>query len=288
MKSLFACALVVLLSVHLPGQTTAGITAAAFEAATIKRNVSGAEGSTFNPQPTGRFTVINFRAADLITAAYQLQSFQLANAPDWTRDERYDIVAKLDARLAAALQPPGLPPTWALALRSLLREELKLEFHRETAERPVYALMRARADGRLGPNLKPAANDCDALKEKAVAAARVGGPNPYPPNTDTSVPCGMRTRQGRIVAGGFGLAEFRFGLSNLVGRPVVDGGGLDGQWDLLLTFTPPSQARAGELTPADAPDLFTALREQLGLKLEATKGPVNLLVIDRIERPATN
>jgi uncharacterized protein (TIGR03435 family) len=273
--------------VRLPAQGAAGITDAAFEAASIKRNISGAQNWALNPRATGQFTVVNAAIADLVTAAYQLQPFQVANAPDWTHDERYDIVAKLDAKIAAASQPPGLPPTWALALRSLLRDDLKLAFHRETVEKPVYALMRARPDGVLGPNFRPAANDCDKLKEQAVAAARVGGPNPYPATTATSVACGMRLSTGRIVAGGFGLAEFRMRLSNLVGRPVVDGGGLDGQWDLLLTFTPPAQG-TGEPVPGDAPDLFTALREQLGLKLEATQGPVQLLVIDRVERPNTN
>ncbi|HTM01918.1 MAG TPA: TIGR03435 family protein [Vicinamibacterales bacterium] len=282
------CALLlVLYAIGARAQTT-GLTEASFEAASIKRNVSGAAGSAFNARPTGQFTVTNMAIADIVAAAYQLQPFQLANAPDWMRHERYDIVAKLDAKIAAALQPDGLPPTWALALRSLLRDQLKLSFHRESEERPVYALMRARPDGRLGPNLRPAANDCDTLKEQAVAAARIGGANPYPPTTDTSIACGLRVGNGRIVAGGFGLTEFRMRLSPLVGRPVVDGGGLDGQWDLLLTFTPDSQVHAGEPLPADAPDLFTALREQLGLKLEATKAPVNLLVIDRIERPESN
>jgi uncharacterized protein (TIGR03435 family) len=270
------------------GQDPPGITDASFEAASIKRNISGGDSWTLNPRSTGQFTVTNVPVADLITAAYQLQSFQLANAPEWTRNERYDIVAKLEATVAAALQPPGLPPTWALALRSLLRDELHLTFHRDTEERPVYALMRARPDGRLGPNFRPAAHDCDALKTQAVAAARVGGPNPYPPNTDTTFACGLRSSTGRIVAGGFGLAEFRMRLANIVGRPVVDGGGLDGRWDILLTFTPDSRLRAGEPAAADAPDLFTALKEQLGLKLEATRGPVDMLVIDRIERPASD
>ena len=89
----------------------------------------------------------------------------------------------------------------------------------------------------------------------------------------------MRTAPGRIVSGGYGFAEFMRELSVRVGRQVVDRTGLEGRWDFFVTFAPD-----GSSDP-DAPQLFTALQEQLGLKLEATKGPVNAFVIERLERP---
>src|SRR5688572_23599232 len=102
-----------------------GLTEATFEAATIKRNVSGAEGWALNPRPTGQFGATNARIYDLLQAAFLIQPYQLeGDFPDWTRDERYDIVAKLDPAIASRNQPPGFAPTWSLALRALLIDQL--------------------------------------------------------------------------------------------------------------------------------------------------------------------
>ena len=268
------------LSATVPAQD--GLTEASFEVATIKRNVSGAENWAMNPRPTGQFTVINARVADLLQAAFLLQPYQLDELPGWTRDERYDIVAKLDPAIASRNQPPGLPPTWSLALRAFLTEALQLKYHRESVPRRVYALVVAR-EGRLGPQLKPAAFDCDALREKAIAAARTGGSSPYPQNMPDRVACGMRMTAGRIVHGGNALDEFRAVLARLTGRAVQDRTGLTGRWDFVLTYATEAQLRSGD--PTDAPDLFTALTEQLGLKLESTTGPVEMFLVDGIERP---
>ena len=251
---------------------------ASFEVASVRRNLEGGP-TTFNPLATGQFTVINFPFATLITAAYQLQPYQLLDAPSWARDERYNINARLDPKMASRLQPDGHPPTWALALRHLLSERTGLAFHRETREMPIYALVMARADRKPGPNLQPAKADCDALRTESEAAARAGRPSPYPPRTETWTPCGLRTAPGRIVSGGFGFAEFMRELSVRVGRQVIDRTGLEGRWDFYVTFAPDDNPSA------DAPNLFTALQEQLGLKLEASKGPINTFVIDRVERP---
>ena len=277
------CALTVIVVAGLSAQE--GLTSASFEAASIKRNVSGADNWALNPRPTGQFTVTNGRIADLVQAAFLVQDYQLDGLPDWTRSERYDIVAKLDAAIAARPQPDGYDPTWALALRSLLIERLALVVHRATVQKPVYALVRARRDGTLGPNLKPAEFDCDALREQAVSAARRGG-TPPPTNTPDRVRCGMRSSNGRILYGGSRLDEFRGALSRTVGRAVLDRTNLDGRWDFELTYATEAQLRSGQ--PVDAPDLFTALVEQLGLKLESTTGPVEMVIVDRIERPTSD
>ena len=277
LRSLAAFSLVAL-ATALHAQEPAPILEASFEVASVRHNVDGGP-TTFNPQATGQFTVINFPFATLITAAYQLQPYQLQDAPSWTRDDRYNINARLDPKIASRLQPDGHPPTWALALRQLLAERSRLTFHRETRELPIYALMVARADRKLGPNIQPAKADCDALRTESEAAARAGRPSPYPPRTETWTPCGLRTAPGRIVSGGFGFAEFMRELSVRVGRQVVDRTGLEGRWDFYVTFSPDDSPNA------DAPNLFTALQEQLGLKLDATRGPVNVFVIDRVERP---
>jgi uncharacterized protein (TIGR03435 family) len=121
------------------------------------------------------------------------------------------------------------------------------------------------------------------LSEQAIAAARTGGPSPYPQTAPDQIACGMRSSSGRIIHGGFALDEFRALLSRTVGRPVLDQTNLGGRWDFVLTYATEAQLRSGE--PTDAPDLFTALVEQLGLKLESTTGPVEMLIVEHIERP---
>src|SRR5688572_25983460 len=267
----------------------AGITEAAFEVASIRRNVSGASQERWpNPRPNGDIDVINLRVSDLVQAAYQVGDHQVQGMPAWARSARYDIAARLDPRVAEAQQPPGLPPTWAIALQALLKDRMQLVFHREIAQRPVYELKLARADGKLGPNMRSAQFDCDALQERAAAAARVGGPSPYPVTTDTRIACGVRQAPGRYLQGGAMLIEFTAILSRMVGRPVFERTGLSGSWDFLLTYTPDALIDTGQLPPANSPNLFTALQEQLGLKLEATSGPVEMFVIDRLEPPSEN
>jgi uncharacterized protein (TIGR03435 family) len=275
--------LLVMLSAAVPAQEQAPVLDASFEVATFKRNVAGGN-VVWSPQPTGQFTMINIPFETLILGAYQVQPYQLQGAPSWIRDERYDITARLDPQVAGRLQPDGHPPTWALALRNLLTERARLSFHRETRQLPIYALVLARRDGKLGPNLRPAQADCDALRTQSVAAARSGQPSPYPANTATWIPCGLRNAPGRMISGGFGFAEFLAALSVQLGRPVLDRTGLSGKWDFFVTYAPNTLA-AGAAPDSNAPDLFTALEEQLGLKLESTQGPTEVFVIDRVERP---
>jgi uncharacterized protein (TIGR03435 family) len=273
----------VMLSAVVAAQDQAPVLDASFEAATLKRNVAGGN-VVWQPRPTGQFTIVNVPFETLLLGAYQLQPHQLQGAPSWIRDERYDITAKLDPTIAGRLQPDGHPPTWALALRNLLTERARLAFHREMRQLPIYALVMARRDGKPGPNLRPAQADCDALRVQSVDAARTSQPSPYPAATPTWIPCGLRNAPGRMVSGGFGFAEFLGALSASVGRPVIDRTGLAGKWDFFVTYAPNGLAAAAA-PDTNAPDLFTALEEQLGLKLESTQGPADVFVIDRLERP---
>ena len=270
----------------LSAQELPEIREAAFEAATIKRNESGR--LTWNVTVSGRYAVTNVAMERFITAAFQLHPDQLAGLPSWARSEGWDITARFDPQLG---RPADNSSIWQLALRRLLAERAQLRFRREVQQRPVYALAHARADGSLGPNITPARIDCDALQPKVEAAARAGLPSPIPPQTDTYVPCGLRSSGGQtrlIRSGGVGLGEFRQELGVLTGRTVIDRTSLKGNWDFFLTFTPPDRLTAGGTTEAAAPDLFTAVREQLGLKLESSEGPVNMFVIERLERPTTD
>jgi bla regulator protein blaR1 len=255
-----------------------------YEAASVKPNKTAPQGSSIRRFPGGRLQATNMPLRALITFAYQVQGFQLVEDPAWIRNENFDIVAKMEG------DPPPVPPGQGpdphmIAMRTLLAERFKLAVHRETREMDIYALVLARPDGKLGPALKPTTQDCAAM-----AAARGGPPPGPPPGPNSPVVCGMRGLPGRLSAGAMPMSLLASNLSGQVQRIVVDRTGLSGAWDFEITFAPerPINPPPGvEFPPADpnAPSLFTALQEQLGVRLQSTKGPVEVLVVDRIEQP---
>ena len=258
---------------------------AVFEVASVKPNKSGVLGSSIRRQPGGGLTATNMPLRALITFAYQLQPYQLVGDPAWIRNEMFDIVAKMEGNPAPVAPFSGRLDPLMLAMQTLLAERFSLTAHRDTQDMDIYALVVARADGKLGPALKPSSQDCAAL----MAAVARGGP---PPGSGPNSPvmCGIRGNFGRLQMGGMPLAAFASNLSGMVQRTVVDRTGLMGLWDFELSFAgerPPNLPPGVEPPPVDpgAPSLFTAIQEQLGLRLQATKGPVDVLVVDRVERP---
>jgi len=284
-----------------------GADAPAFEVASIKPNNSGDGRVMLGNQP-GRFTATNVTLRLLIRNAYQLQDFQISGGPGWISSDHFDIVAKIDAsvqdQIAAAGPPvPGQGPSkLQLMIRSLLAERFKLVVHTETKEQPIYALVLARSDGRLGPQLKKSETDCAAL----MAAARGRGPGrgmppPGPPQPGEAIPCGIRIGMGNMAVGGAPLTQFANTLGMFTGRVVIDRTGLTGNYDFNLTWTPDQMPPRAPGTPPDqpirangvdidpnGPSIFTAVQEQLGLKLDSQRGPVTMLVIDRAEHPVEN
>jgi bla regulator protein BlaR1 len=268
---------------------TPAIASEAFEVASVKPNKSGDGRIFFQMQPGGRFTATNVPVRELIRMAYGIQNFQLVGGPDWIGSERFDIVAKAESDPPPS--PPGGPPgPMLMMVRALLVERFKLAVHNETKDLPIYALVMARADGRLGPQLRASQVDCAAL----MAAARGrGGPPPAPPRPGERPPCGMFGGFGRIAAGGVSMAQLAMNMSQRVNRVVLDRTGLTGLYEFELEFTPdqmpqgPPPPGAPPLPPIDpnGPSIFTALQEQLGLKLDAQRGPVEVLVIDGVEQP---
>jgi uncharacterized protein (TIGR03435 family) len=260
-----------------------------FEAASVKPNKSGEQGSSIRRQPGGRLTATNMPLRALITFAFQLQPFQLVGDPSWIRNENFDIVAKMEGDPAPVPPGQGADPLM-LAMRTLLADRFKLAVHRETREMDIYALVMARPDGQPGPTLKPTTQDCAAL----MAAARGGPPPGPPPGPNSPIVCGMRGSPGRIQAGAMPMNVFANNLSGRVQRTVVDRTGLTGGWDFEINFAPESAPiplpPGVDLPPGDptAPSLFTAIQEQLGLRLQSTKGPVEVLVVDGIERPTAD
>jgi uncharacterized protein (TIGR03435 family) len=254
----------------------------AFEVASIKANksVSGERGLGF--QPGGRFTARNVRVRELIAMAYgtpqPLATFRILGGPSWTNSDPFDIVAKADSNFPETQIQPGWSTSGELMLRTLLAERFKLTLHPESRELPVYALVRARTDGKLGPQLRQSSG-ADCLMAGVAAGSgrsiRCGGFGFTPPQR-------MSARYVTMDV----IARF---VENTVSRVVIDRTALSGTFSMDLDFTressPPDPA-AGNDRPVDVgPSIYTALQEQLGLNLESTKGPVDVLVIDHVERP---
>lgn len=283
----------------------------AFDVVSVKRNTS--DGPMLQRNTPGNVAMFNVPVRQLVRLAYQLQDFQIVGAPDWANTDRFDIEGRFEP------PPPGPPaqtPRMLLMLRTLLRDRFGMVARTETREMPILALKLVRADGRLGPQLKPAAVDCAALNAArgrgpgggSPPGRRVGGPAldgrgaPPPPGTPFSLgerpACGDRMAFGQLLAGGMPMSRLATQiLSQLTGRVVVDRTGLTGGYDIDLKWTPtPDQLPPGppppgiELPPIDpnGPSLLTALQEQLGLRLDTERGPVDVLVIDRLQQPAEN
>jgi uncharacterized protein (TIGR03435 family) len=261
----------------------------AFEAVSVKRNVTGAGINAFDRRP-GRFRTINVPLKAILQVAYGVREYQVIGAPAWLSTDRFDITAT---------EPAGTfsPDQRSAMIRGLLQDRFKLAAHTETRDMPTYALVLARNDGRLGPDLRPVTVDCEAIRKARTAGAPAGTRQPADPDDRTE--CRGQSNQTDPVrgwtysSGSLNLAQFTNGLTGFVTRPVFDRTGLAGDYDIRLRFLPEpgapasgSSGPAGAPSPAaDVPSVFTALQEQLGLKLEPTRGPIEVLVIDRVEQP---
>jgi uncharacterized protein (TIGR03435 family) len=192
-----------------------------------------------------------------------MRTFQLASGPGWIDSDRFDIAARA---------PEGAPVDNPSMTRRLLRDRFKLAAHTEVRQEQVYALVVARSDGRLGAQLKPAAQKCTAA------------------SPGTATPCGINTSvtnaTGRMTATGQTTEQLAAALSSFgLNRMVIDRTGLKGEFDFELRWTPENSRGAADTQANDAPSLFAALQEQLGLRVESQRGPVEFLVVDDIERP---
>jgi uncharacterized protein (TIGR03435 family) len=231
-----------------------------FEVATIKQSPSLDGGGTIFTPPGGQLRAINIDARSLITFAFRgnqrLFNSQIVNAPTWLESERFDITAKSSEALAAA-PDAELSRAMPQLVQSLLEDRFKLKLHRETRQLQRYVLSVARKDGSLGPRLRPVSRDC-AVDRTLYR---------------------IQMTPGHLAAGAMSVSNLVAFLGGNVERVIVDQSGLTGTFDIELDWSP-------EQAATDQPSLFSAIQEQLGLKLEPTKGPVEVLVIDHVEKPA--
>ncbi|HXA50900.1 MAG TPA: TIGR03435 family protein [Candidatus Acidoferrum sp.] len=245
-----------------------------FEVASVKANRSGRAGWDGFQMSHGSLTVKNVSLRTLIAASYGVQEARIAGGPGWLNSDRYDIAAKGAAG--------GNEQEVWLMLRSLLAERFKLQLRNETRELPIYSLEVGKDTSKL---LKRNDGGCEAAST-ATASVR---------------PCGDLARiwgpqGGQMFGERVSISAIVDTLSGIVNRPVIDHTALTGTFDVQLKWTPEDyKPRVGERPegrPIDSggpgPSIFTALQEQLGLKLTATKGPVEVLVIYHVERPSEN
>jgi uncharacterized protein (TIGR03435 family) len=237
----------------------------AFEVATIKPAVDS-PGRYIRMQSVNRFYAKGFTLKALVAAAYSLTPLAISGGAAWTDSGRYDILASTPGDIQ-----PNLDEQMSM-LRKLLTDRFQLTFHRESKELPVFAITAAKD----GPKLKPSAAPPGTLPEliNVIYPEEKGGVHVMLPARNAT------------------MMQFAAMMQRAVlDRAVVDNTGLSGTYDFDLEWTPDEGQFGGQMprsVESTKPSLFTAMQEQLGLRLEATRGPVQALVIDRVERPSEN
>jgi bla regulator protein blaR1 len=248
---------------HLPpirAQQPAG--SLEFDVAAIKpSNSNSTSGTVVNVTAGGRLHVVNASLKDLIETAYDVRSFQIEGGPKWADATKYDV----DATPGVTLQGTAVPPGWTsvrFEVQALLKDRFQLQIHRETKTAPIYSLVIAKG----------------GIKSSVLSAA--SGPQK-----------GINASQGAMLGEAASMTQLAYKLSRLLQRPVVNNTDLEGNYDFKLEWAadPGTSAPDGQFVDASAgPSLFSALQEQLGLRLESTKGLVDVLVIDHVELPSAN
>jgi len=234
-----------------------------FDAVSVKpSNPNSTNGTVVSVNPSGVLHVVNATVKDLIETAYDVRLFQIEGGPKWADATKFDVDATPGTRPQG---PAALPPGWTnvrFKVQALLKERFQLQLHRETRIGRIYTLAIAKG----------------GVKSTLFSATQ-------------SPPRGINAGPGKMLGEGASMTDLAYKLSRLLERPVVNNTGLEANYDFKLEWTPDPGPAAPDGQPVDAsvgPSLFAALQQQLGLRLEATKGPVDILVIDRVDKPSEN
>jgi uncharacterized protein (TIGR03435 family) len=232
-----------------------------FEVASVKPNTSMGGNSGLNRGPGGSLTATNVSLRFLIAFAYDVRDFQLTGGPGWINDDRYDVVARPDRDAAAAevKSNPENAVKFRARLKALLADRFQVVVHSETREMPVAALVLARN----GPHLEESKSDGSSISGQMGLL--------------TCKKVSMKMFAERV-------------LSQRLGRSVLDRTGIPGDFDFKIQYVEEASPKSGGEAPLDVPgpSFLTAMQEQLGLKLESQKGPVEFVIVDRAERPSAN
>lgn len=288
MKTVTPIAVAVLVVVpifaHLAAQVPAGPT---FDVVSIKRVDELRQTGGMRSLPDGTFMMMNQGLGALMNLAspVPVSPRDIVGGPDWLWSERYDVTVKPPESLTRAQLAETMPMMW----RAMFADRMKLVAHIEQREKDAFALVLARSDGRLGPELRPSTLDCTPRDPTATPPAP---PPTGPPSLqERQNRCGLSMSGGLVVSGGVTLDQLARSLGGRAGGEVENRTSLEGFYSVKLSFS--LQRAAGGPPDAnaafdDAPDFFTALQEQLGLKLERGKKVTPVFVIDHIERPSAN
>jgi len=256
-----------------------------FDVASIRRTAPDVRITEFQMRQGGRLFVLGMTLRDLIRRAYGpegiVRNDQVVGGPGWADTDRFDIDAGSDVPIPDDARTPRM----LAMLRSLLDDRFRLKVHLEARETDVFSLMPSNRNGALGRSIRASTIDCQVTVPGTV------GVRPDSPRW-----CGFSTNPGRIVGKGQTMSDLALMLWGFppVGRPVRDMTGMSGRFDFEIEFTPRFIAgeTRGTLVPNPQADagvtIFTAVQEQLGLKLQTDKAPVPYAVIDRAEHPTEN
>jgi uncharacterized protein (TIGR03435 family) len=255
MKRIFA---IFLLAIAVAsGQTT-------FDVASIKPSDPASHGMNMGTSPGGSFRATGVTLMLLIQQAYDVRGFQVSGGPGWMTTDRYDILTKnegngltqADLVKMSDSQRNEFRTAMMTRLRALIEDRFQLKTHRETKEMQLYGLMVAKG----GPKLQPMES---GGRDSSLSISRGDEANMH------------------VTAKGLPMANLVRYLSDQSGRQVIDETGLTGKYDFQFAFAP-------DLGDATGPSLFTAIQQELGLRLESKKGPVEVIVIDSVEKPSAN
>jgi uncharacterized protein (TIGR03435 family) len=237
---------------------------AGFDVASIRPSDPSSHGTNVGISPSGSFRASGVTVMALLQDAYDVRGFQISGGPGWITTDRYDIVTKNESAGPTKADLTGMGDAQRNAFRAammarvrgLLEDRFQLKIHRETKEMQVYGLVAAKG----GPKLQPMAT---GGRESSLSISRTDGGNMH------------------VTGKGLPMANLVRYLSDQSGRQVIDETGLTGKYDFQFAFAP-------DLGDATGPSLFTAIQQELGLRLESKRGPVEVIVIDGVEKPSAN
>jgi len=281
-RVLLFCTVIACLCQITANAQSAQIAPQQFDVTSVKQNPSQNTDSNINRQLPDRFTATDVPLFFLILDAYEVNGHQLIGAPDWTWNKSYDIVGTFPS--------DNHPQDHEIHLmeQHLLEERFDLKLHPEQREIPAYDLVLAKKDRQLGPQIHPSSMDCAAWaangRPKTIAASK----SPVSPSGERPV-CKLLTTRTWLSGGARTIGDLSRSLEAMLDRPVVDKTGLIGAYDIDLQWARTDlHADTAAAAPTDAPSLFTAVEDQLGLKLVPHKEAFHVLVVDHVQPPTPN
>jgi uncharacterized protein (TIGR03435 family) len=240
-----------------------------FDAVSIKENKTVNQDGNISGATPGRFTVTNLSVSAMIRYAYRLNNYQLMGVPEWASSTPYNVIATYPERTATPTDEQV-----RRMVQTLLADRFGLRTHRETRQLPAYELRLARRDGRPGPQLVPSTIDCDRQPPQTA------GRGSFPPCQGFQTRSFISGRRGSLD----GLAT---ALEAMVRQRVLNRTGLTGAYDWTVRWEG-SRGPAEQATVEEIAAMMGALQDQLGLKLESTRAPEDVVVVDEVRRPTAN